>query len=399
MIENHNQQATYQDDEIDILELFKKVWRYKKYILTITFIFATLSLFYTSIKIPMYKASALVEIGYFKHEDTMENIQLANADDVVRKLQFLKSDSNLEYKITAVRGKRNFLNIDVFAISNDIAKAKIYEIVNNLSDEHKNKLSVYLDNKKINLADVERQIKFLKDYKIVEKQEQIEYIKNTQLPRINRQIAYMQEKTIPEAKRALMAIDDIVLPSIEKSLEINSDKMARYKKELENLQIHDKDSMDNILQKQMLKQGIYSQISSIEQNLLSLEGQKYALFSQTKPNAQDRLDRLINIDLENLNSEKDTIMNDKLLTLQRELATLQTEELNKLLDQKSLIELSLKPYNYQNTAIVSDIAISERPVKPRKAIILAIAALAGLMMSVFGVLVYDVIRNRARKDI
>ena len=99
-----------------------------------------------------------------------------------------------------------------------------------------------------------------------------------------------------------------------------------------------------------------------------------------------------------MQAEKDILVNDKLPSLQRELVNLQTEELNKLLDQRSLVELALKPYNHQNTQIVSDIVISNNPVKPKKTIIIATAFLSSLMLSVFGILVYDSIKNRINKD-
>ncbi|MFC2746972.1 MAG: GNVR domain-containing protein, partial [Campylobacter concisus] len=153
-----------------------------------------------------------------------------------------------------------------------------------------------------------------------------------------------------------------------------------------------------IILRQMMEQGIYNQISNLEQSIIAFEQQKQVLLTKSKPDAQNRLDRLVSVELENMQAEKDTLVNDKLPSLQRELVNLQTEELNKLLDQRSLVELALKPYNYQNTHIVSDIVISNNPVKPKKTIIVAIAFLSSLMLSVFGVLVYDSIKNRINKD-
>ena len=126
-----------------------------------------------------------------------------------------------------------------------------------------------------------------------------------------------------------------------------------------------------------------------KQNLISLEEQKNLLISQTIPNAQNRLDRLLNVDLENLQSDKDSIMTNKLPELQRNLINLQTSELNVLLEKKTILELSLKPYNYQNTHIVVGIIASDYPDKPKKLIILVISIVLGLMVSVFAVLVYD----------
>ncbi|WP_314301193.1 GNVR domain-containing protein, partial [Campylobacter showae] len=234
---------------------------------------------------------------------------------------------------------------------------------------------------------------------VVPKQQQMENIKTIQIPLIDRQITYMREVTIPEAKRNISVIDNINIPSVETNIALNKQRLKAYEAKLEELQANKNIKMgENLILKQMLEQGFYSQITNLEQGIISLEQQKEVLLTQTKPNAQDRLDRLASVELENMQAEKDTIINDRLPTLQRELVNLQIEELNKLLDQRSLVELSLNPYNYQNTQIVSDIVVSRNPVKPKKAIIIAIAFLSSLMLSIFGVLVYDSIKNRINKE-
>ena len=209
----------------------------------------------------------------------------------------------------------------------------------------------------------------------------------------------MKDATIPAARREISAIDDISIPSVRKSIELNTQRLKKYETELEKIRANKNvGASENIILRQMMEQGLYNQISNLEQSIISLEQQKEVLVTKTKPDSQDRLDRLTNVELENMQAEKDTLVNDKLPSLQRELVNLQTEELNKLLDQRSLVELALKPYNYQNTQIVSDIVISNNPVKPKKTIIIAIAFLSSLMLSVFGILVYDSIKNRINKD-
>ena len=73
---------------------------------------------------------------------------------------------------------------------------------------------------------------------------------------------------------------------------------------------------------------------------------------------------------------------------------MQTNELEKLLDQKAVIELTLKPFNYKNTSVVSQIITSKHPEKPKKLIILAVALLAGAMVGVFWVLFADFMKKR-----
>ncbi len=393
-------------DEIDLFELGKKVWRYKKYIFLTTGAASLAAGLYAFVATPLYKATALVETGYYKN-DNGEEILMANTADNVQKLtikyiDLLKGVEGLDYKvekISEVKNNKKFFDIEVVAKSNDTAVKQINKMVEDLASEHQNAINAYIELKKVQLANIERQINFLKNNVIVEKQQQIEYIKSTQIPRMDRQIAYMKDATIPAARREISAIDDISIPSVRKNIELNTQRLKKYEAELEKLRTNKNvGESENIILRQMMEQGIYNQISNLEQSIIAFEQQKQVLLTKSKPDAQNRLDRLVSVELENMQAEKDILVNDKLPSLQRELVNLQTEELNKLLDQRSLVELALKPYNYQNTQIVSDIVVSRNPVKPKKAIIIAIAFLSSLMLSIFGVLVYDSIKSRINKE-
>lgn len=396
----------YQDDEIDLFEVGKKIVEYKKIIFIITFALTLLAGIYAFVATPWYKATALVETGYYR-DDSGEETLIANTSDSIQKLittyiDLLKDTEGLEYKVqkvSEIKDNDKFLNIEVMAKTKDIAIGQINKMVNDLANKHQNILNAYLETKKAQLANIDRQINFLKSNVIIEKQQQIEYVKNIQIPRIDRQIVYMQDATIPAAKRDIFVIDSVNIPSVEKNIVLSEQRLKKYEDELEELRVNKNiRTSENLILRQMIEHGLYNQISNLEQGIISLEQQREVLLTQTKPNAQDRLDRLASVELENMQAEKDTIVNDRLPTLQRELANLQTGELNKLLDQRSIVELSLNPYNYQNTQIVSDIVVSKNPVKPKKAIIIVIAFLSGLMLSIFGVLVYDSVKSRINKE-
>jgi chain length determinant protein len=394
------------NNEVDLFALAKKVWSYKKFIFLVTGATLLIAGLYAFAATPWYKVVTLVETGYYKN-DNGEEVLVANTSEIVQKLtikyvDLLKDVEGLECRVQKISEEKNnkkFLNIEVVAVSNDIAKEQINKIVGDLAGEHRDILNAYLEIKRVQLANIDRQINFLKNNVIIEKQQQIEYVKNIQIPRIDRQIAYMREVVISEAERNIAVIDSINIPSVETNIALNKQRLKAYEAKLEELQTNKNIKIgENLILKQMLEQGFYSQITNLEQGIISLEQQREVLLTQTRPNAQDRLDKLNSVELENMQAERDTIINDKLPTLQRELANLQTEELNKLLDQRNIVELSLNPYNYQNTQIVSDIVMSKNPVKPKKAIIIAIAFLSSLMLSIFGVLVYDSVKSRINKE-
>ena len=159
-------------------------------------------------------------------------------------------------------------------------------MVDDLASEHQNAINTYIELKKVQLANIERQINFLQNNVIVEKQQQIEYIKSTQIPRIDRQITYMKDAIIPAAQREISAIDDISIPSVRKNIELNTQRLKKYEAELEKLRTNKNvGESENIILRQMIEQGIYSQISNLEQSMIAFEQQKQVLLTKSKPDA------------------------------------------------------------------------------------------------------------------
>ena len=405
------QQNYCEDNELDLLDLIKKIWKYKMQICIATCVCMLVGLIYILLATPWYKAEALVEIGYYRDTNQQNGMvqenSLENPTDVLQKLKVAYIDipentKGLDYKIAKIdniKDSTKFIKLEVYGKSRDIAIGQINKIVELLAKEHKNVLTAYLEKAKVDVDNIDRQIFYLKNNETVSIEQRIAYIQNYQIPRIERSIKYMQETVIPEAKKDLEAIDKISIAAINDNIKLNNEMLQKYQKDLDELQSKKIVAGENIVSRQILEQGYYLQISNARQNLISLEERKSLLISQTKPNAQNRLDKLLNVDLENLQANKDSIMTDRLPELQRDLINLQTNELGKLLAQKSILEMSLNPYNYQNTHIVSEIIAPDYPAKPKKLLILAVSALLGLMCSIITIFIYDQFKIYRTKDI
>lgn len=405
------QQNYCEDNELDLLDLIKKIWKYKMQICIATCVCMLVGLIYILLATPWYKAEALVEIGYYRDTNQQNGMvqenSLENPTDVLQKLKVAYIDmpentKGLDYKIAKIdniKDSTKFIKLEVYGKSRDIAIGQINKIVELLAKEHKNVLTAYLEKAKIDVDNIDRQISYLKNNETVSIEQQIAYMQHYQIPRIERSIKYIQETVIPEAKKDLEAIDNISIAAINDNIKLNNEMLQKYQKDLDELQSKKIVAGENIVSRQILEQGYYSQILNARQNLISLEERKSLLISQTKPNAQNRLDKLLNVDLENLQADKDSLMTNRLPELQRDLINLQTNELGKLLAQKSILEMSLNPYNYQNTHIVSEIIASDYPAKPKKLLILAVFALLGLMCSIIAIFIYDQFKIYRAKDI
>lgn len=278
----------YKDDEIDLTELFATLWNGKIKILAITVAFLVVGILYTLIATPWYKASALVEVGYYNTNENgvVKNVMLEEPKNIIEKLKtryidLLKDVEGKDVYVKSVNGIKNnnkFFSIEVLGKSNEKAVKMIDEMIQSVSDEHNKIIDGYISSQKVKLANIEDQIKVLQN-----------------------------------------------------------DKMG----ETEN------------------------QINNVEQNL---------------------------------QMQKAGALNDILSALQKELKELtdiqKIELKNTLLGQKSVIELTLEPFNYKNTSVVSQIITSKHPEKPKKLIILAVALLAGAMVGVFWVLFADFMKKR-----
>lgn len=390
----------YKDDEIDLVELFATLWNGKIKILATTVIFLVVGILCTLIATSWYKASALVEVGYYNINENgvIKSIMLEEPKNIIEKLKtryidLLKDVEGKDVDVKSVNEIKNnnkFFSIEVLGKSNEKAVKMIDEMIQSVSDEHKKIIDGYISSQKVKLANINRQINFLQNNQIVEVQSQIDNVKQIIIPKLDKQIKYAQETTIPLAKQDLKNIDDIILKNIEEKIKLENDNLKKYTTELNTIKSNNAKQNANLEFTINLNQ----LITSAKSNLIELEKNKNSIITITRPQIQARIDELEMTYLSNLQIEKEKVLNDTLPALQSNLANLQTNELEKLLDKKAAIELTLEPFNYKNTSVVSQIITSKHPEKPKKLIILAVALLAGAMVGVFWVLFTDFMKKR-----
>lgn len=390
----------YKDDEIDLVELFATLWNGKIKILATTVIFLVVGILCTLIATSWYKASALVEVGYYNINENgvIKSIMLEEPKNIIEKLKtryidLLKDVEGKDVDVKSVNEIKNnnkFFSIEVLGKSNEKAVKMIDEMIQSVSDEHKKIIDGYISSQKVKLANIDRQINFLQNNQIVEVQSQIDNVKQIIIPKLDKQIKYAQETTIPLAKQDLKNIDDIILKNIEEKIKLENDNLKKYTTELNTIKSNNAKQNANLEFTINLNQ----LITSAKSNLIELEKNKNSIITITRPQIQARIDELEMTYLSNLQIEKEKVLNDTLPALQSNLANLQTNELEKLLDKKAAIELTLEPFNYKNTSVVSQIITSKHPEKPKKFIILAVALLAGATVGVFWVLFTDFMKKR-----
>lgn len=174
-------QKYLQDDEIDLKELFKTIWSYKKFILIFTFIVTVLSIIYVSLKTPVYEVTALVEVGSYKTESG-QDIIIDNADNLSKKLTTIfidlrKNVENKDFEITkivTVKGMKNFIEISSEASSNTQAIEGLNEVIEHIKSEHTKLLDDVKEKNEFQLKNISLLIKNIEDDQLVNIEKKIE---------------------------------------------------------------------------------------------------------------------------------------------------------------------------------------------------------------------------------
>ena len=181
-MQNKNDQlGLYQEDEIDLRELFLTIKKNKKFIFIFTAIVTILALAYVFIKTPLYEATALVKIGNYKLYNNNNNnnnnnkVLLDNAYQLTKELNVIfidmhKNDKNAKSKITSInvpKKQKGFIEIKAQAVSNNFAVKNINEVVAYIRAKDQKILDDVSERRKFEISNITRKIANIKDKEIV----------------------------------------------------------------------------------------------------------------------------------------------------------------------------------------------------------------------------------------
>ena len=336
-------QKYLQEDEIDLKELFKTIWSYKKFILIFTFIVTVLSIIYVSLKTPIYQVKSVIKIG------SIADIPLENSNILEKNIRVIfgldnnsfsiKEDEGIVTGINIIKNATSLLEVTTEAFTNEKAILKQHEVLEYLQDEYKYKIDEFIFKTNLNIKNLEGQIKYINEVKKVQKEENIDFLNRV----------------------------DLVL--IENKLNFNKEKLSQYQ-----------ENINNILKKRS---------SNDTQNMLSameiLNYQSLILSLQNQ--------------IENLNKEKQNILVDKIPNIKRELEYNIKNEVEDILNRIELEKLKLTNKIAKNSEVVGSILVNEHPIKPKKSLIVVVSFVTGFILSIFLVFFIEFIRTLKKEEI
>jgi len=320
MQKNTPEQSYYQEDEIDLKELFKILWLKKNFILSITATITILASVYAFNKTPIYQVNALVEIGNYKlHNNNNNNnnnkASLDSANELVKKLNILfidmfKNEKDRKFEITSISTPKkvnNFVEIKAEAISNELASQEILKVVSYIKNKHRKILDDVKNRRELEIKNIETKIYNIK----------------------NKEVKLLTEK-----------------------INIQQTNLDDYK----------------------------LQLNTIGKNIKDIENSNPALTALKLMEKRDLSSFILELNLQ-------------LMDMRNKKDELQTTSINQLLEKKQLVASMMLPHNYKNSEIVGQVITNDYPAKPKKKLIVAVAFIAGFILSIFLVFIMNAFRK------
>ena len=321
MSQNMSEQNYYQEDEIDLKELFKILWSKKILIISLTSVITLLAGIYAFNKTPIYEATALVEIGNYKLHNNNNNNKaiLDSTADLSKKLNLLfidmlKNEKDRKVEISSIsvpKKSSNFIEIKAEAISNEIASREILRVVDYIKNKHQKILNDVKNRRELEIKNINTKIDNIK----------------------SKEIKLLSEK-----------------------IDIQQANLNDYK----------------------------LQLNTIGKNIKDIENSNPALTALKLMEKRDLSSFILELNLQ-------------LMDMRNQKDELETTSINQLLEKKQLVESMMLPHNYKNSEVIGRVITNDHPIKPKKKLVVAVAFIAGFILSIFLVFIMNAFRKEDDK--
>ena len=367
-MQDNNTNNYLPEDEIDLKDILKLLINSKKLIISITLIITTLGAIYASQKTPVYKSTALIEIGndVFADNDKYNQIPIEPAKSLIKELTI-----NFIYKQQE--------NVSMNTIEDRLIRFNTKSNNPEMNIDLLNKIIGYIENRHSNLiSKKKKRITNQLTYKIESLDDHIEYNFSALLLRISNQIESLNNQ-----------IDSLnnQLPTLDAKIESINEIIVADKGNLLLL----KSKPDIFLQRAAQSPTLDQVIHFYSVQLLDFENEKVKL-SHEKNNLKSQLKLLENNNLESdeifeLLQEKDS---QQIAYLLQPMGgnDIESEKIFELLQEKDSLELELEFLMQNNPTSTQLIGkIETDTIHLKKDLTIFLSFIFGLFLSIIMVFI------------
>ena len=201
------------EDEIDLKELFNTIWRYRYFIVAVTFLITAVAVVYAYTKTPIYEVKSTIRIG--KINDTLlDNPQaIAQTASIVFNVGQPKSSSQEgEPQITQIvvsKDNNEFINISSEGLSNEDALVKNKSVLKFLQEEYKGKIKEYKMSINMKMDALDEQLIFLQEVQLQSYEKKIASYRK-KYNEYNNAIDKLNEQNIDDATENLIVATQLL---------------------------------------------------------------------------------------------------------------------------------------------------------------------------------------------
>lgn len=424
----------FQEDEVDLRELFRILVRCKVFIIVFTLIVTIAAGLYVLSKTPIYEVKSNVQVGYIGENLIVEPDTLVKTLNIVFNVEDkISSEDEFVSEVTSIstnKNLKNFIEIKTEAVSNEEAQKKNKEVVDFIKNAYQPKIEHYITETKnsienakrvikniddFEIKNIEQQIKLLKEQVIVKIDEEITRLKEQDIKKLQQQIHLLKSQKIPKIDEEIRFLKDFKLKTIESKIDFHTKKLDEYTQSVDNLYRDTKNADDaaasTIASVQMVN---YQNLILNSQNKIEdLKVEKEVILTKTIPNLETekknindvsirdlelQIENIKNIKIAELQREKENISNEKIRKLQHQIDVELVSKKIKLNEQIDKLSYSITEQNIRNNEVVGDFIVKDYPIKPKKTLIVVVSFVSGLVLSLFVVFFLNFIRNEKAKE-
>ena len=361
-----------EEDEIDLRELFGVIKKRKKIIIAVTVIFVLLASIYVILAKPIYEARATIQIGKWLNKNEKTGLLVSQYFDNVKNLkQYLdiKYDTSGKYRDKNATGyiksitiaKRNaskaFLSITAYAHNNNEAIKSIQKPIDYILRQDKAYYDTIIENKKRTLKQLNQNFIYDKTIILPQLKQDLEFLKTVGLKKIDDKIVLTKSVEIGALKNKIK----------QNEVEISKKTTAIKSIRKEILHVVEKDPTLATME--------FMQIANLENDIANLKTKIIDLKS--------KISTFQNETIPNLEAEKIKLLKTTIPAKEAEIDKMTSVTLPGIQMQIKETKMTMKKPYLVMTHIVNKIYTHDKPIKPKKKLIIVVALITGLILGVF----------------
>lgn len=387
------------EDEIDLKELFKIIWKRKIFVISFCLLITIGSVIYVYTKTPIYEVKSVMEIGFLEDKLIEDPTMVEQKLNIVFGKEDKNINNNLEMGIiTSIKRNKdikNFIEIKTEAISNEIALAKNKEVLEFTKQLYSNKIEQFKTFSNNDITNIQREIDYINNVEIKNLLAEINILKEQEIFKIDREIDLLKKQSLRVVNNEIDFLKNEKMKKLNEKILFNKNNLEKFNKEINELNKINLINQDKTLSLVISTQLINYQnlILNTENQINELELQIQFMLKDTIPKLEISKENIFTIQIKDLEMKKQNVSNDTIKKLENKINIEFKTKISQLEEKISVNKFKLSKENLSNTKLVGNYLANDYPIKPEKSLIIIVSFISSLIIAIFLVFFMNFVSN------